>query len=139
MAISASSSNITKSSNSIEIYQGESRDISLEVLQESKDINGVTIETPVDLTGCVFYFSVRTTAKSPALLISKTSSNMLEIELLTPLTGGKALIHITSDDTKHLDPGEYVFDVWTTLSSGKSVPVVAISSFIVRIAVTKLP
>jgi hypothetical protein len=139
MSISGTSSNITKSSNSVDLYQGESKDLDLEIVKEVKDINGVLVEEPVDLTGCTIYFSVRTKTNSPDLLISKTSTNALAIEVLTPLTDGKAIIHLASDDTKNMDPSEYVFDVWVTLSSGKNVPVVEVSAFIVNAAVTKLP
>jgi len=139
MSISGISSNITLSSNSVDVYQGESKDLDLEIVKEVKNIDGVLVEEPVDLTGCTIYFSVRTKTNSPDLLISKTSTNVLAVEILLPLTDGKAIIHLTSDDTKHMDPSEYVFDVWITLSSGKNAPVVEVSAFIVKAAVTKLP
>jgi len=139
MSISGASSNITKSSNSIDIYQGESQDLDLSIVQEVKDVNDVLVEEPVDLTGSVIYFSVRTKASSPDLLISKISSNILDVEIPSPLTDGLAIIHLASDDTKNMAAGEYVFDVWIVLSSGKKVPVVEVSEFLVKEAVTKLP
>ena len=139
MSIPSTSSNITKSSNSIDLYQGESKDLDLLIVQEVKDINGVFVEQPVDLAGSTIYFSVRKKASSTDLLIGKDSTNILSIEILAPSTSGMAIIHMLSSDTKHMPAGDYVFDVWIVLSSGKSVPVVEISEFIVKEAVTKLP
>lgn len=139
MSISGVSSNITKSSNSIDLYQGESKDLDLLIVQEVKDINGVFVEQPVDLAGSTIYFSVRKKANSTDLLIGKDSTNILAIEITTPTTAGMAIIHMLPADTKHMAAGDYVFDVWIVLSSGKSVPVVEISEFIVKEAVTKLP
>lgn len=139
MSISGVSSNITKSSNSIDLYQGESKDLDLFIVQEVKDVNGVLVEQPVDLAGSTIYFSVRRKASSPELLIGKDSTNLLAIEILAPTTSGAAIIHLLPADTKHLSPGDYVFDIWIVLSSGKNAPVVEISEFIVKEAVTKLP
>ena len=139
MAISDTSSNITKSSNTIELYQGESMDIDLEIVQEVPDVNGNPEDQPVDLTGATVYFSMRMKASAPELLIGKNSSNLLEIEIVNPPRNGDAIIHLVSSDTKHTPPGDYVFDVWVVLSSGKSVPVIEISTFTVKEPVTKLP
>jgi hypothetical protein len=139
MSISATSSNITKSSNSIDVYQGESKDLDLEVVEEVKDVNGILVEQPVDLAGATLYFSVRPKASSPELLIGKDSTNILAIEILAPTASGLAIIHLISDDTRFTPPGEYVFDVWIVLSNGKRIPIVEISEFIVKEAVTKIP
>jgi hypothetical protein len=139
MSISGTSSNITKSSNSIDVYQGESKDLDLEVVKEVKDINGVLVEQPVDLTGSILYFCVRLKVNSPDLLIAKDSTNILNIEILTPLTDGKAIVHLVPDDTRNMAAGSYLFDIWIVLSSGKRVPVVEVSEFLVKEAVTKLP
>lgn len=139
MSISGLSSNITKSSNSIDLYQGETKDLDLLVVREVKDVNNNPVEEPVDLTGATIYFSVRRSASSPDLLIGKDSTNLLAIEIVAPATSGTAIIHLLADDTKNMPPGEYVFDIWVVLSSGKRSPVVEISEFIVKEAVTKLP
>ena len=139
MSISDTSSNITKSSNTIELYQGESMDIDLEVVQEVPDVNGNLEDQPVDLTGSTIYFSVRVKASAPELLIGKNSSNLLEVEIVSPPQNGQAIIHLVSSDTKVTPPADYVFDVWVVLSSGKSVPVIEISTFTVKEPVTKLP
>lgn len=139
MSISDTSSNITKSSNTIELYQGESLDVDLEIVQEIPDVNGNLQDQPVDLTGATIYFSMRMKASAPELLISKSSANLLEIEIVAPPQNGDAIIHLLSSDTKHQPPGDYVFDVWVVLSSGKSVPVIEISTFTVKEPVTKLP
>lgn len=139
MAISETSSNITKSSNTIELYQGESVDIDLDIVQEVPDVNGNLVDQPVDLTGATIYFSMRMKASAPELLIGKNSTNILEIQILSPPQNGEAIIHLVSSDTRVTPPGDYVFDVWIVLSSGKSVPVIEISTFTVKEPVTKLP
>ena len=139
MAISQISSNITKSSNSVEVYKGESKDLELEVTQIVENAEGNDEERPVDLTNAQVYFTVRETASAPEVLIAKDSSNALEIEIVSPAEDGLALIHLIPEDTKHMDAGTYVFDIWVVLSSGKQVPVVEVSEFIVREPVTKLP
>jgi hypothetical protein len=139
MSISQISSNITKSSNAIEIYRGESKDLELEVTQVVENAEGNDEEQPVNFTGAVIYLTVRATASSPDALISKDSTNALDIEILIPETDGLALIHLSPDDTKNMEAEKYVFDVWIVLSSGKQVPVVEVSEFIVKEPVTKLP
>ena len=137
MSISAVSSNLTKSSNAIELYQGESKDLSLFVCQDVEQADGTFVEEPVDLTGATLTMTVRTMAGSPDVLISKSSSNALEIEILSPEEDGEALIHIDSVDTETMAAGEYRFDIWVLLSSGKRVPVVEVSEFIVNEPITK--
>lgn len=138
MSIAVISSNITKNSNTIDLYQGESRDIELEVVEDIPDVNGVLAEQPVDLTGAAIYLSVRSKPSSPELLLSKNSTNTASIEINTPPTSGLVTIHMVSADTKFMFPGGYVFDVWVVLASGKSVPVIEISEFIIKEPVTKL-
>ncbi|MHC4930165.1 MAG: hypothetical protein ACYTFU_10965 [Planctomycetota bacterium] len=137
MAISSGSSNITKSSSSIELYQGESKDLELEIVQEVDDVDGNPEEEPVNLTSAKVCFTVRKVVGDPEVKIAKDSTNALQIEILTPATDGLAIIHIVSDDTQNLDPGKYVFDVWVVLSSGKKLPVIEVSDFIVKEPVTK--
>lgn len=138
MAISSGSSNITKSSSSIELYQGESKDLELEIVQEVDDVDGNPEEQPVDLTGAKVCFTVRKAVGDPDVRISKDSTNALQIEILSPATNGMAIIHIVNDDTFNLEPGKYVFDVWVVLSSGKQVPVIEVSDFLVKEPVTKI-
>jgi len=137
MAISGSSSNITSSSSSIELYQGESKDLELEIVEEVKQTDGTLAEEPVNLTGAKVCFTVRKAVGDPEVKIAKDSLSALEIEILTPATDGLATIHILTDDTSLLSPGKYVFDVWVVLSSGKKVPVIEVSEFIVKEPVTK--
>ena len=137
MAISGSSSNITSSSSSIELYQGESKDLELEIVREVDQIDGTVKEEPVNLTGGKVCFTVRKAIGDPEIKISKDSLSALEIEILTPATDGLATIHIVSEDTLFLEAGKYVFDVWVVLSSGKKVPVIEVSEFIVKEPVTK--
>jgi hypothetical protein len=137
MAISSSSSNITSSSSSIEIYQGESKDLELEIVQEVDQTDGTVDEEPVDLTSAKVCLTVRKAVGDPEVKIAKDSLSALEIEILTPATDGLATIHLLSEDTLHLEAGKYVFDVWVVLSSGKKLPVIEVSEFIVKEPVTK--
>jgi hypothetical protein len=139
MSISSISSNITKSSNSIEVFQGESLDLELEVTTIVTAADQTESEEPVDLTSSTVYFCVRTRPGDPELLIHKDSGSALEIEILTPETDGLASIHLVPDDTRNLPAGEYVFDIWVVLSSGKQVPVVEVSEFKVKEPVCKIP
>ena len=139
MSITQVSSNITKSSNAIEVYKGESKDLELEITQFVENAEGNEEEQPVPLDGCTIYMTVRVTASSPEALIEKDSTNALDIEILTPAEDGLALIHLIPDDTKNLEADTYVFDIWLVLSTGKQVPVIEVSEFIVKEPVTKLP
>ena len=137
MALSSSSSNITKSSSSIELYQGESKDLELEIVKEVDDVDGNPQEEPVDLTSAKVCFTVRKTVGDPIANISKDSTNVLDIEILSPPTDGMVMIYLVNDDTFNMDPGKYVFDIWVVLSSGKKLPVIEVSDFIVKEPVTK--
>lgn len=137
MAISTVSSNIRKSSSSIEVYRGQSQDIEYEIVQAQDGECGEEL-SPVDLTGSSIYLTVRTEPSSPTALIEKNSSNALDIEIPTPVEDGIVIVHFSSDDTKDLEANEYVFDVWLQLSSGKRVPVIEVSEFVVKEPVTKI-
>lgn len=137
MSVSQLSSNITKSSSSIELYQGESKDLNLEIVQSLEQPDGNEIEVPVDLTGAKICFTVRKKIGDPEVKIHKDSTNALDVEILTPEENGLAIIHILTGDTNLLDPGSYVFDVWVILSSGKKVPVIEPSEFLIKEPVTK--
>ena len=137
MSISSTSSNITKSSSSIEIYQGESKDLDLEIVQEVQQPDETFIEQAVDLTGAKICFTVRKRLGEIDTLIAKDSTNAIDIEIVAPPEDGMAIIHLLSEDTSLLDPGSYIFDVWVTLSSGKKLIVIEPSEFIVKEPVTK--
>lgn len=137
MALSSSSSNITKSSSSIELYQGESKDLELEIVKEVDDVDGNAQEEPVDLTSAKVCLTVRKTVEDQVIQIAKDSTNVLDIEILSPATDGMVMIYLVSDDTQNMEPGKYVFDIWVVLSSGKKLPVIEVSEFIVKAAVTK--
>lgn len=137
MSLSSSSSNITKSSSSIELYQGESKDLELEIVKEVDDVDGNPQEEPVDLTSAKVCFTVRKTVDDPVVQIAKDSTNVLDIEILTPTTSGMVMIYLAASDTQNMEPGNYVFDIWVVLSSGKKLPVIEVSDFIVKEPVTK--
>jgi len=140
VSISSTSSNISKSSNTIELFKGESKDLVVTVTQLSEaasDNECVDVYDPVDLTGATVFFTVRKSVKEALSILEKDSTNALEIEVSSPATTGVATIYITSGDTVGLDAGTYVFDIWVELSSGKRSPVIEISEFIVRDAVKR--
>lgn len=129
MSISVASSNISKSSSAIELFRGESKDLSLCVTQfisEAEVNECVDVYGPVDLTGSTLFFCVRKQTTDPASLIDKSSDDPIEIEILTPASLGKSIIHITSGDTVGLEAGKYFFDIWIQLSSGKRSPIIAV-------------
>ena len=70
MAISSGSSNISKSSSSIELYQGESKDLELEIVKEVDDVDGNPQEEPVNLTNAKVCFTVRKAVGDPEVKIA---------------------------------------------------------------------
>jgi len=128
---------MTKSSSSIELYQGESRDLELELVRCVVQVDGSEIEQPLELNGAKICFTVRKSVGDPTVKIVKTSDNVAEIEILSPPEDGKALIYILAEDTALLEPGKYVFDIWVILVSGKKVPVIEPADFLIKEPVTK--
>lgn len=136
MGISIVKSNMSQSPNLIEVYRGASKEIELDIKKPGTDVDGNPIDEPFDLTGCTVYFSVRKEVTSPKVLIVKSSVLDTEITLSLPLTDGKATIILDYLDTKLMEPGKYVFDVWVKKSDGKRFPVVEPSEFVILPAVT---
>ena len=116
--------------NEIEIYRGSSKTYELHVTDAE--------ETDVDLTGARIVLSVKCDLKDQAPLIQKDSNvGAAEIDINHPLEG-KAEIKFVSADTRTMDVGEYIFDVWVVLASGVRGPVIAPSPFKVLAGVTVL-
>lgn len=118
------------SENQIVLCQGESADIVLKIKDnKNKDVN---------LEDSIVYFTVKNSPEDSQFLIQKTSNNIVQIELTSPREG-IATIFISSNDTRTMDPKDYYFDVWVTLSNGKSYPAIRPSFFTIQTSVTKLP
>lgn len=116
--------------NSVEIVRGSSKTLKLKVTDGDGNI--------VNLTGATVYFTVKKSVKDEHALISKSSSNISEIEVANP-TDGTALIYLIPQDTSSLGITNYTFDVWVVLASGERFVVVQPSVFKVTAGVTNLP
>jgi hypothetical protein len=128
-------SSISKSANAVEVWKGQSKDLEVSVTEEVVE-NGVKKDVPFSLAGATVYFAVKHRTADPQALIRKSSASVSEIEITSPATDGKAMIHIVPTDTSLLDADTYVFDVWVQLASGKRYPVIEVSEFLVKEPVT---
>src|ERR1700744_1918251 len=119
MGISIVQSNMSPSSNLIEIYRGQSKDIQLNLTQPSTDPYGKPISIPLDLTGCSLYFTMKEHSLDPDPLILKTTADDTQILIGTPATCGNATIFLLYSDTFYLEPSsvskKYYYDVWVQL------------------------
>lgn len=116
--------------NGFEIYQGSAK--TLELL-----VTDVDTGKALDLTDCDVYFTARRLIEDPIPVIFKSSLDPLQIAKTRP-TYGIAQIYLGPTDTRSLEIGEYVFDVWVRLPSGKPYPVIEPSRLVVKWAVTRL-
>lgn len=116
--------------NTITMTAGTSKTFNLTVT----DCDG----NPVDITGARIIFTVKGCVDDTQPIIQKDSNNPLEIVLTLPRLG-QAQIYLQPADTLNLDPGEYVFDVWVILPSGKRYQVIIPTPFIIKAGVTYLP
>lgn len=101
------------------------------VIGESKTLllSVVTEEGPFDLTGSTVFFTVKKRVKDKRALISKTSDDVTEIEILLPQTDeankGKAHIFVATQDTRRLGClNEVVVDAWVVTTTGDTKRVV---------------
>jgi hypothetical protein len=138
MARSLETSNISKSSNSVDIYRGQSLDLELEMTVDEEQPSGEVEEVPLKLTGVSVFLSVKKDINDTRPIIEKSTASALEIEVKGDPDDGIVLIHFDPTDTKDEEPGEKVFDVWVILASGKRYPVVEVSIFKVLKPVTVL-
>ena len=115
--------------NAISIYQGASRTLALTVLDAGGDA--------VDLTGATAYMTVKKLLSDSTALVRKASTDVAQASIVTP-RAGKVEFYLVPADTKTLDAGRYVFDMWVQLASGSRYAVVTTSTFEVRGAVTRL-
>ena len=138
MALTGVSTSIAKSPNAVEVWKGQTKDLELTITHEVEE-NGEKVERPFPLATVIVYCQVKSKAGDDIALISKSSEDSDQIEILTPDTDGKAMIHIVPDDTRLLQTDTYVFDVWVQLLSGKQYPVVEVSEFRIKDPVTRIP
>jgi len=116
--------------NEIEIYRGASKTFELEVVDGE--------EEEVDLTGARVILSVKCALADPSPLIQKDSdAGATQVDITHPKEG-KAEIKFVPSDTRAMDAGEYIFDVWVVLASGTRSPVILPSPFKVVAGVTVL-
>ena len=138
MARSVEISNINKSSNSVEIFRGQSLDLELELTVDEEQPSGEVKEVPLKLANVIITLSVKRTIDDTRAVITKSTADALQIEVKGDANDGIALIHFDPADTKDREPGELVFDVWVELASGKRYPVVEVSLFEILKPVTVL-
>lgn len=136
MSIDLTSSTLSKSPRSLEVWKGQSLDIELEVVKLQTQAGGFDIEIPEDLTGATAKFTVRRAVGDPAVTFQKTTDNVAEIEILAPSIDGMMVVHIVPSDTENLDADTYMYDMWVELSSGDRGPVIEVSEFIVKEPIT---
>ena len=97
--------------NAIQIYTGENKSVALTV----KDSAGALF----DLSGSTLYASVAEQAESTALLVSKSSAVITEIEILNQITNtGEAVIYYVPADTSSIATETYIFTVWLEEATG---------------------
>lgn len=117
------------------IIRGTSLTLGLTVLDQS----GAT----VDLSTATVYFTVRRQeGDADPPLISKSSVNPAQIEILTPQSDvskkGRANIYLTPTDTSGLAPDQYRYDVWAVIGTLRYC-VIPPSMMEIRPSVTVLP
>lgn len=138
MARAVEISNINKSSNAVEIYRGQSKDLELEMTVDKEQPSGEVEEVPLKLGGVSIFLSVKRDIDHTKPIIYKSTDDALQIEVKGDPDDGIALIHFDPGDTKDEIPGDLVFDVWVQLSSGKRYPVVEVALFKILKPVTVL-
>jgi hypothetical protein len=114
----------------ITIFKGEDKTIKLTVIDENR--------APIDLAGATLTFTMKENIDDTTALITKVSTDVNQIEILSPTTDGRADIKLVPADTSGRDEGTYVFDIWVVLASGKQGPVIRPGQFMLRLPVTIL-
>jgi len=116
--------------NAVAIIKGTSRTYEIQVQDDHC--------APVNLTGCIMYFTVKERKEDNAPLFQKTSQNALQIEF-TDALGGIARVYVDPADTFYAYVKPYVFDVWLILTTGKRYVVIPPSVFDIHASVTVIP
>lgn len=81
------------------------------------------------LLGHTIHWTLRRREKDDKALLEKSSLDSDQIEVIAPSANGIADLKIVPADTKDLEPGKYVHDVWIQKSTGEMIPVVRASLF----------
>lgn len=121
------------SEGSLEIIQGESKDLELHVTT----LSGET-EEDFDLTGAVIYLTVKCSVKSVENSLQLVSTNTTQIAIDSDPRTGLAEIHFVPSNTQNLAPGTYVFDI-VVVSGVNRHYILGPSDFKVVRGVTQLP
>ena len=58
MTLPKTASTLTKNKNAIEIWKGQSKDITLNLTKDVIEV-GIKVQRPIDLTGVTVYFSMK--------------------------------------------------------------------------------
>lgn len=97
------------------------------------DTEGITVTCTEDgvarsfVTGDTVYFTVKKTVSETAKILQK---------IITSFTNGKALIDISSADTKTLDAKPYVYDIQIVFANGTQKTVIGPATFEITDEVT---
>lgn len=114
----------------IQVIRGVTKTLRLSVIDDDGDA--------VDLAGATVYFRAKEAIGDASAVISKSSAQVSEIEILTPTTGGQADIKLAPSDTATLNLVPHVYDVWVQLASGDRHAVVKPARLYLERAVTEL-
>jgi hypothetical protein len=128
-------SNILGVENSISVIRGESRVFQLYV-ENVPSLDSDSEKGPVNLTGSRIIFTVKTCPSAMDVVFRKDSNNGSAEVMYTAPKAGLAEIYIAPDDTKTLETGSYVFDIWLLLADGSRYCIVGPADFIVEPGVT---
>jgi hypothetical protein len=119
---------ITSPKNAVVVIRGESKTFQITVVDEAGE--------PVNLTNARLIMTVKPDIREEACLFRKDSDKgAAQIDIDEP-KAGKAKIFVVPSDTHNQDCGEYLFDVWVVLTSGKQHPVIKTSTFEIVAGVT---
>lgn len=117
-------------SQSISVFKGQSRTYHLLVREDPGGL-------PANLTGATVFFTIKKNLTDANAVVTKSSVLAVEILLLDQVNfKGQADIFLLISDTVNLAVGEYVYDVWVELGSGKRFSVIDPSLFTILTPVT---
>lgn len=125
--MSVLSAGLLESKNLLTLIRGSSKTYALAVTDKDGD--------PVDLTGARVIFTVKASFCSDVLIRKDSQVGASEIEITNAL-GGLADIKISPADTQTMPTGEYLYDVWVVLVSGRRYPVITPSKLVIEPGVT---
>lgn len=121
---------ITQPKNALKIIRGTSKTYELRVQTE--------LGYPVNLTGSRVIFSVKECPCDEHCLIQKDSARgATQVAIISP-KGGIAQIYLDPVDTQTMSVGEYVFDAWVVLATGKRYAVIPPTTLEIEAGVTHI-